>query len=1591
MQCECHGRRYNVAPVALCQDITVQLDATGNATITGADIDGGSTDACGIATLVAAPNSFTCSEVGVNVVLLTVTDNNGNISTCNANVTVEDNVAPVALCQDITVQLDATGNATITGADIDGGSTDACGIATLVAAPNSFTCSEVGVNVVLLTVTDNNGNISTCNANVTVEDNVAPVALCQDITVQLDATGNATITGADIDGGSTDACGIATLVAAPNSFTCSEVGVNVVLLTVTDNNGNISTCNANVTVEDNVAPVALCQDITVQLDATGNATITGADIDGGSTDACGIATLVAAPNSFTCSEVGVNVVLLTVTDNNGNISTCNANVTVEDNVAPVALCQDITVQLDATGNATITGADIDGGSTDACGIATLVAAPNSFTCSEVGVNVVLLTVTDNNGNISTCNANVTVEDNVAPVALCQDITVQLDATGNVTITGADIDGGSTDACGIATLVAAPNSFTCSEVGVNVVLLTVTDNNGNISTCNANVTVEDNVAPVALCQDITVQLDATGNATITGADIDGGSTDACGIATLVAAPNSFTCSEVGVNVVLLTVTDNNGNISTCNANVTVEDNVAPVALCQDITVQLDATGNATITGADIDGGSTDACGIATLVAAPNSFTCSEVGVNVVLLTVTDNNGNISTCNANVTVEDNVAPVALCQDITVQLDATGNATITGADIDGGSTDACGIATLVAAPNSFTCSEVGVNVVLLTVTDNNGNISTCNANVTVEDNVAPVALCQDITVQLDATGNATITGADIDGGSTDACGIATLVAAPNSFTCSEVGVNVVLLTVTDNNGNISTCNANVTVEDNVAPVALCQDITVQLDATGNATITGADIDGGSTDACGIATLVAAPNSFTCSEVGVNVVLLTVTDNNGNISTCNANVTVEDNVAPVALCQDITVQLDATGNATITGADIDGGSTDACGIATLVAAPNSFTCSEVGVNVVLLTVTDNNGNISTCNANVTVEDNVAPVALCQDITVQLDATGNVTITGADIDGGSTDACGIATLVAAPNSFTCSEVGVNVVLLTVTDNNGNISTCNANVTVEDNVAPVALCQDITVQLDATGNATITGADIDGGSTDACGIATLVAAPNSFTCSEVGVNVVLLTVTDNNGNISTCNANVTVEDNVAPVALCQDITVQLDATGNVTITGADIDGGSTDACGIATLVAAPNSFTCSEVGVNVVLLTVTDNNGNISTCNANVTVEDNVAPVALCQDITVQLDATGNATITGADIDGGSTDACGIATLVAAPNSFTCSEVGVNVVLLTVTDNNGNISTCNANVTVEDNVAPVALCQDITVQLDATGNATITGADIDGGSTDACGIATLVAAPNSFTCSEVGVNVVLLTVTDNNGNISTCNANVTVEENVAPVALCQDITVQLDATGNATITGADIDGGSTDACGIATLVAAPNSFTCSEVGVNVVLLTVTDNNGNISTCNANVTVEDNVAPVALCQDITVQLDATGNATITGADIDGGSTDACGIATLVAAPNSFTCSEVGVNVVLLTVTDNNGNISTCNANVTVEESVAPVALCQDITVQLDATGNATITGADIDGGSTDACGIATLVAAPNSFTCSEVGVNVVLLR
>jgi hypothetical protein len=240
----------------------------------------------------------------------------------NVTITVVDNVTPVAVCQNITVQLDNTGNGSTTAAAVNNGSSDNCAIATLALSQTTFVCSEVGANTEVLTVTDVNGNSTTCSTTITVEDNVAPVAVCQNITVQLDNSGNATITASQVNNGSNDACGIPVLALNITTFNCANVNGNTVILTVTDVNSNTSTCSANVTIEDNVAPIAVCQNVTVQLDNTGNGSTTAAAVNNGSSDNCAIASLALSQTAFVCSEVGANTEVLTVTDVNGNSTTC---------------------------------------------------------------------------------------------------------------------------------------------------------------------------------------------------------------------------------------------------------------------------------------------------------------------------------------------------------------------------------------------------------------------------------------------------------------------------------------------------------------------------------------------------------------------------------------------------------------------------------------------------------------------------------------------------------------------------------------------------------------------------------------------------------------------------------------------------------------------------------------------------------------------------------------------------------------------------------------------------------------------------------------------------------------------------------------------------------------------------------------------------------------------------------------------------------------------------------------------------------------------------------------------------------------------
>ncbi len=1728
-----------VPPTITCPaDLAVTADASCEGTVP--DLTAGATvsDNCSVEaaiTVTQSPAVGTVIGVGTTIVTLTATDEAGNTATCTVDVTVEDDSAPQAICQDITIQLDAAGNASITAADIDNGSTDNCGITSLSLDRTTFTCADVGVHMVTLTATDAAGLTSSCQANVTVEDNVAPVAVCQDITIQLQ-DGTANIQPQDVDGGSSDACGIGNLSLDNSSFTCANVGINVVSLIVTDQNGNVSTCSATVTVEDNEPPVIVePDDITVLTDAGECGHTFTTALEPIVTDDCGVATITGIRSDGLGLNdpfpVGETTIDWSATDVNGNVS-AGESISFMDQVISSAgqfsgnetlidfqglpiggldpahfAAQGVELEL-VNGARAIVVRDLSGppdsrilansaiddlvmtfpGGVNRVGFdvntnpgddVTIIIKANGQVIGSQFFNTnrnfqfvglessqpfdeLILDVTETvNGNFGLDNLRfegagsgqfvsqvITVEDSEAPTAVCQDLTIELDAAGNASITPQDVDAGSTDNCGIASISLDNTVFTCADVGPNTVTLTVTDIHGNSSTCTATVTVEDTDAPTI--NKPLDQLVPVSDPGVCGAVVDFGVTadDNCGIASLDISPASGTVFDVGTTTVTITATDVNGNLTTDSFTVTVFDSEAPTAVCQDLTIELDAAGNASITPQDIDAGSSDNCGIASISVDNTDFTCADVGANTVTLTVTDIYGNSSTCTASVTVEDMIAPSI--NKPADQLIPVSDPGVCGAvvDFDVTADDNCGIASLDISPTSGTVFDVGTTTVTITATDVNGNVTTDSFTMTVFDSEAPTAVCQDLTIQLDAAGNASITPQDVDAGSTDNCGIASISVDITDFTCADVGPNAVTLTLTDIHGNSSTCTATVTVEDMIAPSI--NKPADQLIPVSDPGVCGAvvDFDVTADDNCGIASLDISPASGTVFDVGTTTVTITATDVNGNLTTDSFTVTVFDSEAPTAVCQDLTIELDAAGSASITPQDVDAGSTDNCGIASISLDNTDFTCADVGANTVTLTVIDIHGNSSTCTATVTVEDTAAPT-----INKPLDQLVPVSdpgVCGATVDFIVTadDNCSIASLDISPASGSVFDVGTTTVTITATDVNGNLTTDSFTVTVFDSEAPTAVCQDLTIELDAAGSASITPQDVDAGSTDNCGIASISLDNTDFTCADVGANAVTLTVTDIHGNSSTCTATVTVEDTAAPT-----ISKPLDQLVPVTdpgVCGATVDFLVTanDNCGIASLDISPSSGTVFDVGTTTVNITATDFNGNVTTDSFTVTVIDSEAPMAVCQDLTIELDAAGSASITLQDVDGGSTDNCGIASISLDKTDFSCADVGANTVTLTVVDIYGNSSSCTSTVTVEDNTPPVVECQDITVVLDENGTAFVPAEDLtartnltsdnwlgfigiilngnfSGGDVVAIeDIKSNVDAendmitlqpnfdpsyPENFDNPELQGSTYIETYGDLAGKAFEFTGHVVsnslagqyngfafirlfdanfgfLGEISSPLVAGDDFSVAYDnsmpdawiiqygftvqgpsgafedeaSLGEAVVQGMRLRLPPYDNCTIASIESTQTEFDCSHAGENIVTLTVTDVNGNATSCDATVTIVDKTPPVAVCQDITIQLDASGNAFITPDDIDNGSSDACGIDFIELDRDAFGCNNVGQNQVTLTVTDIFGNSSSCTAIVTVEDVTAPELIAPDPLV---------LTGSGLD------CGASLILPTP----------------
>lgn len=497
--------------------------------------------------------------------------------------------------------------------------------------------------------------------------------------------------------------------------------------------------------------------------------------------------------------------------------------------------------------------------------------------------------------------------NVGPGgANCVGQIVVLSAGGTFDLTTilTSLQGTVADGGGIKTTTLSPSTVTCANIPSTLVTLTFTDYAGNVSSCTPTVQPLDATDPtISSCvPNQNSVLNGSCQPTIPNmiALLSPNVSDACGIASITQSPPAGTVIASNTNVTF-TVTDNNGRTATCNNTVIYSPDVTPPTIntcASNQTVNLGPACNALLP--DLRGGvsATDNCGTPTISQSPAPGTVITANT-LVTLTATDTASNTAQCTATVFVQDATDPVinTCASNQTISRSGICDALVPDLISSVAASDNCDTSlTITQSPTAGTIITSNT-VVTITVTDDAGNDTTCQATMTLVDDTNPVIQdCpSDATVILDANCEALVPDLVPFLDSTDNCGVASEVQSPVAGTTITADT-IVTFTVTDTSGNTATCQATVFINDTTNPVIdVCPtDQTLSLSANCDAQVPDFVALTTASDNCTVASLTQSPPAGTVI-VANTLVTITATDGFNNSVQCTVNANVVDDTPPV------------------------------------------------------------------------------------------------------------------------------------------------------------------------------------------------------------------------------------------------------------------------------------------------------------------------------------------------------------------------------------------------------------------------------------------------------------------------------------------------------------------------------------------------------------------------------------------------------------------------------------------------------------------------------------------------------------------------
>ncbi len=1399
----CFSINAQSPPTAICQNITVQLDGTGNVTITPEQVDNGSNDGLeGPVTLSLDITTFGCADVGTPVtVTLTVTDNDdpSQTDTCTATVTVEDKPLPT-----ITNLPDLTDPCYVEVVDIPT-ATDCDGtISALTGSPLSY--NQEGTYTIVWTYIDSNSNIVNQNQTVIIdEDSTDPIpdlVSLPDINSQCEVNSLTPPTA-------TDDCSLA--VAVSNNATFPITTSTTITWTYDDGNGNTVTQDQNINILGDTTDPTASNPTAVNVQCSADVpAVDIADVTD-EADNCSLEANITVAHVSDVSDGNSNPEVITrtysVTDEALNSINVTQIITVDDTTDPTASNPTaVNVQCSADVPA-VDIADVTD-EADNCSLEANITVAHVSDVSDGNSNPEVITrtysVTDEALNSINVTQTITVDDTTDPTA-SNPTAVNVQCSADVpAVDIADVTD-EADNCSLEANITVAHVSDVSDGNSNPEVITrtysVTDEALNSINVTQIITVDDTTDPTASNPTaVNVQCSADVPA-VDIADVTD-EADNCSLEANITVAHVSDVSDGNSNPEVITrtysVTDEALNSINVTQIITVDDTTDPTASNPTaVNVQCSADVPA-VDIADVTD-EADNCSLEANITVAHVSDVSDGNSNPEVITrtysVTDEALNSINVTQIITVDDTTDPTASNPTaVNVQCSADVPA-VDIADVTD-EADNCSLEANITVAHVSDVSDGNSNPEVITrtysVTDEALNSINVTQIITVDDTTDPTASNPTaVNVQCSADVPA-VDIADVTD-EADNCSLEANITVAHVSDVSDGNSNPEVITrtysVTDEALNSINVTQIITVDDTTDPTASNPTaVNVQCSADVPA-VDIADVTD-EADNCSLEANITVAHVSDVSDGNSNPEVITrtysVTDEALNSINVTQIITVDDTTDPTASNPTaVNVQCSADVPA-VDIADVTD-EADNCSLEANITVAHVSDVSDGNSNPEVITrtysVTDEALNSINVTQIITVDDTTDPTA-SNPTAVNVQCSADVpAVDIADVTD-EADNCSLEANITVAHVSDVSDGNSNPEVITrtysVTDEALNSINVTQIITVDDTTDPTASNPTaVNVQCSADVPA-VDIADVTD-EADNCSLEANITVAHVSDVSDGNSNPEVITrtysVTDEALNSINVTQIITVDDTTDPTA-SNPTAVNVQCSADVpAVDIADVTD-EADNCSLEANITVAHVSDVSDGNSNPEVITrtysVTDEALNSINVTQIITVDDTTDPTASNPTaVNVQCSADVPA-VDIADVTD-EADNCSLEANITVAHVSDVSDGNSNPEVITrtysVTDEALNSINVTQIITVDDTTDPVCAATDITIDL-AGGTVTITGADIDNGSSDNCGIASLVANPNTFNSSDVGPNTVTLTVTDVNGNSSSCDIIVTVEDRI---------------------------------------------------------------------------------------------------------------------------------------------------------------------------------------------------------------------------